>query len=69
MTVSRPALWCCRSCGRPLGRIVDGELEVFGPSVVKVGHVIVPCLCKAGRIWYYASDPFGGRATESARRP
>lgn len=65
--MSRPALWCCQSCGCPLGRIVDGDLHVFGTSTVKPGRVDVPCLCKAVRIWYASGDAERRKPAETAR--
>jgi hypothetical protein len=54
--MSRPVLWYCRSCGCPLGRIVDGDLQVFGHATVKPGSVVVHCLCGAARIWYHGRE-------------
>lgn len=67
--MSRPALWCCQGCSRPLGRIVDGDLDVFGPSTAKPGRTDVPCLCGRIRIWYASRDCESSRSAEIARMP
>lgn len=67
--MSRPPLWCCEVCGRPLGRIMDGDLDIFGPSKATAGSTLVPCICGATRVWYDKRDPERGRVTEFARQP
>ncbi len=67
--MGRPPLWCCESCGRPLGRIIGGDLDVFGPSKAKPGHTEVPCLCGKSRIWYPERECESTRRAEFARRP
>lgn len=45
-------LWACERCSRPLGRIINTELDVFGPSHVETGWLRVRCYsCGQDRRW------------------
>lgn len=67
--MSRPALWLCVHCRRPLGQVVNGVLDVFGPSRVWPNRIEVLCVCGRCRTWYDDGDPERERVTEFARRP
>lgn len=54
-------LWCCKTCHKPLGRVVDGALLVpawaesprEAYAVIRAGDLV--CNCGAVRTWHFGS--------------